>query len=165
MELKKASNNYIIRSRSDFQIEHFVIGVHDTPEMQYRQVLIEAQDLIFKIEMAKLHEKKAMIEIKRLMDSNDEIDKIEAEEKRLGLAMTQAVLEGAKLELDALERIFQALPKFTSEQIEKNQPEYWQKRLKRQAEVDIVAAREGISAGNVQSLVNIGMYEEMKEVE
>ena len=61
--------------------------------------MLEAQKLAYDIAMAELDIKKKQIEIKRLAASDDEVDAIEAEERRLGIALTERVLAGARLEL------------------------------------------------------------------
>ncbi len=40
MELEQAIRE-VQQPRSRFQIEHFVIGAHDTPEMRFHQIVLE----------------------------------------------------------------------------------------------------------------------------
>jgi hypothetical protein len=162
-DIEAISKNYVIRSRTRYQLENFVISQHDTPEMQYRQILIEAQDLIYKIKLTELDIKKAQIKIEKLKDSNDPLDVIKKEKTQLSLAMTQMTLEGAKLELQDLENLFKKYPNYTPEQIEINQPEYWEKRLNRQAQADIVSAQQGISQGNLLSMLSAGLLSQNPE--
>lgn len=156
-DIEATSKNYVIRSRTRYQLENFVISQHDTPEMQYRQILIEAQDLIYKIKLTELDIKKAQIKIEKLKESADPLDLIKKEKTELSLALTQMTLEGAKLELQDLENLFKKYPKYTPEQIEINQPEYWEKRLHRQAQADIVSVQQGISTGNLLSMLSAGL--------
>lgn len=151
-ELEKVSQGITIPERTRFQIERFVIGQHDTPEMQYRQVLIEAQDLIYKIQLAKIGIKKTELEIQRLLATGDEMEALEAEEKKLGLELTKNVLVGAEQELAVLEEIYKQSPKFSQEDIEANQPEYWSKRLHRQAKHELASRQTGVGANSLQSL-------------
>jgi hypothetical protein len=164
-ELSKITQSQIIPSRSRYQLEHFVIGQHDTPEMQYQQILIEGADLTMKIRMAELAIRKTEIEIANLKLSDDPIKLIEAEEKELGLAYTKLVLESARYEWAVLEELFKKYPNYTYAEIENNQPEYWKQRLTRQAEIDQVQAREGITAGNVASMLNAGLISRTPELE
>jgi hypothetical protein len=161
-DIQRSALAHINTGRSLFQLKHFVIAQHDTPEMQYRQVLIEAQSLIYNIKSAELDIKKTEIEISRLQATGDEIDNIEAEKKKLGLEMTKMALESARKELGYLEQIFGELPSFTDEQIEENQEEYWIKRLERQAQIDSLAVQSGVSTGNIQSLLNAGIIEHLE---
>lgn len=159
MELEKYTNNTIIPSRSKFQLRHFVINQHDTPAMQWRQILIEAQDMAYKIRSAELGLQKSRIELDRLLASDDPIDQIDAEQKNLDITLTERVLAGARLELAWLQEIAEEVGPHSFEQIEADQPEYWRKRLQRQADTDVLAAQRGISAGNIQSMLNAGLIE------
>lgn len=163
-DLLKHSKGVVISERTNFQLEKFVIGQHDTPEMQYRQILIEAQMLIYTIETTKIKMKKTRIEIQRLEATNDEIDALEAQEKRLDLELTRNALLGAENELNTLEQMYKTFPKYSNEEIEANQPIYWQKRLIRQAQHESAAAQSGISASNLHSMQSIGLVEAQEEI-
>lgn len=163
-QLTKLANTTIIPSRSKYQIERFVINQHDTPQMQFQQILIEGADLTYKIKLAELNIKKTEIEISRLKNTGDEIDALEAQEKELGLNYTRLTLEGAKYELAVLEELFSKYPVYSYSDIEKNQPEYWNLRLNRQAELEIAQHQQGISVGNLSSMLNIGMIKRQLEM-
>jgi hypothetical protein len=150
-------NNSVIPSRSKYQLRNFVIGQHDTKPMQWRQILIEAQSLAYNIRMAELDVQRKHIEIERLLKTGDPIDAIEAEEKRLGIILTERTLKGAEAEFTWLQEIANEVGEYTFEQIEDNQPEYWELRLNRQAGLDRLALTEGITSGNLQSLLNAGL--------
>lgn len=157
MSLEKYTESMVIPSRTKYQLRNFVIGQHDTPAMQWRQIVIEGQDLAYKIRMAELSIEKAQINAERLMASGDPIDAIEAEEQLLGALLTQKVLAGAKCEFQWLKEIAEEVGPFTHEDIELDQPEYWTRRLRRQADIDQFAASQAISVGNVQSMLNAGI--------
>jgi len=157
MNLIQKSENTIFPSRSRYQLRQFVINQHDTRPMQWRQIVLEAQQLSYSIATAELDVRRKELEIKRLLTSGDELDIIEAEEKRLGIALTQRMLAGARLELGWLEELAAEVGQFTVEQIEADQPEYWRLRLSRQAGLDQMAARQGIGAGNLQSMLSAGL--------
>jgi hypothetical protein len=127
--------------------------------MQWHQVVLEVQQLAYNIAMAELDIKKKQIEIKRLIASGDEIDAIQAEEKRLGIALTERVLAGARMELTWLEELAVEVGQYTYEQIEANQPEYWQLRLSRQASMDRMSAQQGIGACNLNSMLQAGLLQ------
>jgi hypothetical protein len=159
-EIEKIENiakDYVVRERSDFQLQHFVVNQHDTPEMQYRQILIEIKSLITKIRFAQLNLQKEEIKLERLEKSDDPIDQIKAEEKRLGITITLDVMEGAKRELAFLLNLANQYPQYTPQDIENNQPEYWEKRLQRQATLDRMSVEQHVSAGNLMSMLNAGM--------
>lgn len=163
MNLEKYTSNTIIPSRTRFQLRHFVVGLHDTPAMQWRQILIEGQDMAYKIRMAELSIEKAKIEIHKLLSTGDPIDAIEAEEKQLGMTLTERTLQGARMELQWLQEMAEEVGPFTFEEIEDDQPEYWTKRLQRQADIDQFSIANGISTGNVQSMLNAGLLSEKGE--
>jgi hypothetical protein len=158
-ELAKVANDYIVRERSDYQLRHFVIGQHDTPEMRYRQILLEAKDLIFKIKNAELSLEITRRKIDKLEASDKETDHIKAQQRRLGMALTLDALEGAKRELEYLVELSKDYRHYEPDEIEANQAEYWEKRLTRQATTDRMALEQGVNAGNLASMMNAGLVQ------
>lgn len=118
--------------RSNFQLEKFVIGAHDTDEMRYYQCVTEIQQLYYTIKQVSLQLEKTNIEINRLRATGDDIDEIEAQIKELGMEQTKVVAVGAFRELETLLKIKSQFPEYDRNDIELNQPEYWTKRLDRQ---------------------------------
>lgn len=159
MDLQPYTETTVIPSRTRYELTQFVIGQHATAPMRWRQLLIEAQDMAYKIRLAELDCEKKRIEIDRLLATGDEIDAIEAEEKRLGLVLTERTLEGARLEFGWLQDIAEQVGPYTLEDIEKDQPEYWSKRLNKQAGLEQLSATQGISAGNLTSMELVGLLE------
>ena len=149
----------IQQPRSRYQLIHFVIGQHDTPEMRFYQLCLELQDMGYKLRVAQLGIRKAEIEIARLWKTGDEIDAIEAEEKQVGLEQTQIVMRGAERELAVLTDLFDESQKFTRDEIEHAQPEYWQKRLTRQTNLQIMSGSVGWA--QLDSMRQIGLLDEM----
>ena len=149
-------------SRSKYQLEHFVIGQHDTPAMRWRQLMIETQDLLYKIKTAELGIEKLNIEIHRLLSTGDPIDAIDAEQKRLDAQITSNTLAGARVELQWLIEIAENSQPYTVEEIEADQPNYWEKRLNRQADLDRLAQIENVSSGNLAAMLqaNILTYKQ-----
>lgn len=134
-----ANISEIQQSRSRFQLEKFVVGQHDTVEMQYLQVCLEINELITSMELAKLDIRKTSILIDRLKESSDEIDHIEAEKLQISLRQRALLMYGAQRELEILLDIYNAFShKYTRQEIEDAQPEYWQQRLFRQAGLQAV---------------------------
>ena len=160
MNLEPYTNVTVIPSRTKYQLKNFVIGQHDTPQMQWRQILIEAQQLAFNIRMAELDIDRKKIEIERLLSTGDPLDAVDAQEKQIGIVLTERLLAGARIEMTWLEEFAEDTGSFTVEEIENNQPEYWQKRLTRQANIDVYASQKAISQTNVQSMLNAGLLEQ-----
>ena len=145
--------------RSRFQLVHFVIGQHDTAEMMFYQTVIELQDMFFKLRMAQIGLRKAEVEIRRLLETGDELDALEAEEKQVGLEQTLIVMRGAEREIAVLTDLFNESQKFTRDEIEHAQPEYWQKRLTRQTNLQLMSGN--VDAGQLTSLHNAGLLDEV----
>ena len=148
----------IQQPRSRFQLIHFVIGQHDTPEMRFYQLCIELQDMGYKLRMAQLGVRKAEIEIARLLETGDELDAIEAEEKEVDLEHTRIVMQGAEREIAILTDLFDESQKFTRDEIEHAQPEYWSKRLTRQTNLQIMSGNVGWA--QLDSMRQIGLLDE-----
>ncbi len=149
----------IQQPRSRYQLEHFVIGQHDTAEMRFYQLCLELQDMGFKLRMAELNVKKTEVEIARLVATGDDLDALEAEEKQVGLEQTEIVMKGAERELAILTDLFDESQKFTRDEIEHAQPEYWQKRLTRQTNLQIMAG--GVQWAQLDSLRQAGLLDEL----
>jgi hypothetical protein len=144
--------------RSKFQLENFVLKQHDTSEMQYVQCLTELESLYYTVRSVSLKLKKDEIEIKRLRETGDEIDEIEAQLKELGIEQTRLVGVGTFREIKILLDLLKTFPRYTREEIEKAQPDYWNKRLTRQYDLQ-VATKDAGAAGHLNSLIQSGAVE------
>ena len=151
----------IQQPRSRYQLIHFVLGQHDTPEMQFYQLMMELQDMGYKLRMARLGVKKLEIEIARLLETGDELDAIEAEEKQVNLEQTMIVMRGAEREVAVLEDIFNSCQHYTRDEIEHAQPEYWEMRLTRQTNLQIMSG--GVQWAQLDSMRQIGLLDELVE--
>lgn len=154
-DIEKIAKDYIVRERSDYQLRHFVIGQHDTPEMRYRQILLEVKSLIMNIRLAELDVEKRRIKLNSLTDNP--LDQIKAEKLRLGIALTLDTLEGARQELAYLLQLAEEYPEYTLQDIEDNQQEYWEARLQRQANIDRMSIEQQVSSGNLTSMLFSGL--------
>ena len=145
--------------RSRFQLIHFVIGQHDTPEMRFYQLCLELQDMGHKLRLAQINVRKGEIQIARLLETGDELDALEAEEMEVGAEQHRIVMQGAERELAILTDLFDESQKFTRDEIEHAQPEYWQKRLTRQTNLQIMSGNVGWA--QLDSMRQIGLLDEM----
>jgi len=151
------------QARSNYQIEKFVINQHDTPQTQYQQCLIELQSLYYTIKKVSLELKKTEIEIERLRSTNDEIDEIDAQIKELQSEETRLVGVGAFRELKKFLEIFESFDKkYTREEIEEDQANYWSKRLNRQSALEAIGGSPSQSA-HLTSLYQTGEISISKE--
>jgi predicted transcriptional regulator len=145
--------------RSRFQLERFVLGQHATPEMQYYQTVIELQDMIYKYKLAQIAVKKTEAKIAKLRSTGDEIDELKAQEKELGLAQTQFTMLGAERELKHLMEIFDSFQhKYTREEIEAAQPDYWQARLTNNAKAMLMGG-SGVNAAHIEAMEQAGVLD------
>ena len=149
----------IQQPRSRYQLEHFVIGQHDTPEMRFYQLCLELQDMGLKLRMAQLGVRKTQVEISRLQATGDELDAIEAEEKQVGLEQTLIVMRGAEREIAILTDLFDESQHYTRDEIEHAQPEYWQLRLTRQTNLQLMAG--GVGWAQLDSLRQAGLLDDL----
>lgn len=157
MNIEKVVEKTVVTSRTKFQLKFFVVGQHDTKPMQWRQLLIEAQDLAYKIRTAELSLERTSIEIKNLLSTGDPLDLIDAKQKELDRVLTERVLEGAKLEFSWLEEFAEEIGSYSNQEIEDDQQTYWSKRLQRQSDIDVLSRTQGISVGNLTSMLNAGL--------
>lgn len=149
----------IQKPRSRFQLEKFVLGQHDTEDQQYRQTLLEIQNSIYTIRAIRLELKKAEIEIERLKSTGDEIDAIDAELKELGTEQTWLSMIGAERELADLVDLWTSFPhKYTYEEMEKLQPEYWSARLTRQAQLEAIGSGGKVGWAALDALRQVGEF-------
>ena len=149
----------IQQPRSRFQLERFVLGQHATPEMQYYQVCLELQDMIYKYRLAEINEKKTLLKVERLRSTGDEMDELEAQELELGLANTQYAVIGAQRELAHLIDIWETFEhKYSRAEIESAQPDYWQARLTNNAKAMLMGG-QSVNAAHIEAMEQAGILE------
>ena len=148
----------IQQARSDFQIDHFVVGQHDTEEMRYYQTLIELQNLYYTVRIVNLQVKKMQIEIEKLKSSGDELKHIDAQIREVELEQLTVSARGTVREILKLIDVYNSFQhKYTRQEIEMGQAEYWHKRLYRQAALEAVANGSTAQAAHLDSLRQIGV--------
>jgi hypothetical protein len=149
----------IQKPRTRFQLENFVLGQHDTDAQQYKQILLELQSALYTYRVAVLEMKKAEIEIKRLRETGDELDELDAQIKEIGLEKTNIVMIGARRELSDLVEIWEMFDhKYTYEEIEADQMNYWNMRLTRQAQLEAIGKGGQVDWGSLEALRQIGKF-------
>jgi hypothetical protein len=157
--LATQAKDFTIQSRSNYQLQKFVVGQHDTPEMRFRQIIIEAKDLLYKIQRNELGIEIKKRKIQKLLASKDEVKHLKAAQLQLDLSVTLEALEGARRELDYLVELSKDYRHYTPDEIEANQEDYWELRLTRQATTDRMALEQGIDKGNLASMMNAGLVQ------
>jgi hypothetical protein len=150
----------IRQSRSRYQLENFVLGQHHSPEMQYYQLVIEASGLISTIKETELRIEKIKAEAEELRETGKKSDAIEAQIKELSVADLETHILGSQKELEHLEELFEEFPKFTREQIEAAQAGYWETRLTRVAEMQMLSRQSGIDWAQIEAIYQTGKLPE-----
>lgn len=148
------------QSRSRFQLEKFVLGQHPTLEMQFYQTCIELQDLIYKYKLAQINLKKQELKIARLRESGNELKELKAQELELGLEQTKITMFGAEREIAHLIDIFNSFPKkYTREEIEQAQPDYWKARLTGNATAMLLGG-VSVNPAHIEAMQQAGILDE-----
>jgi len=143
--------------RTSFQLENFVMKEHDLPERQFLQLIMELKSLRDGFIIDSLEMEKIKIEIKRLLDSEDDINQIEALKKQYILSTMEENMEYRNREIKTLARLIKSFPKlYTYDEIESAESKYWEKRLTRQVCEDMMSAQTGINPGNIRSSIQAG---------
>lgn len=151
----------INQSRSDYQLERFVVGQQDTPEMQYYQVLLEMKSMFFAISRMLIIIEKNELQIQELRSFNSDVADCEAKLLELSNDETRIDLEGMLREWNALDRIRLSFTKqFSRKDIEANQTSYWEKRLLRQAEFEVLGSGS-LSFSQLDAMKQTGKFDKL----
>ena len=148
-----AAMDSIAQARSTYQLQHFVVGQHDTLERQYQQCLLELNVKLNNIKRDEIALKKLKTKLANEQDE-DERTLIEIDIEELSFS-----LKGQMREAGVLYTIFKAMPKYSYQELQEAEEKYWTLRLARQAELDVAERRLGISSGNMEALRQAGMVE------
>jgi hypothetical protein len=150
----------IQQPRSKFQLEKFVLGQHPTPEMQYYQLCQELQSLIYTYKASVLSLKKNQIKVGRLRATGDEIDEIKAQEIELAMEQTSIVMIGAERELSHLTELWRSFEhKYTRDEIELAQLEYWKARLSGNVEAMLLSG-SAVNPAHLETMAQAGLLQE-----
>jgi Tfp pilus assembly protein PilN len=124
--------------RSDFALAHFVIAQHDLPARQRKQILDELQVLLYAIYDLRDKRELAEIELEELEAAQPENDfeyrrnEVRRRQLRREIWNIDFALRGREREAMTLLRLLEQMPKFTREEFEAQEAEYWKRRLTRQ---------------------------------
>jgi hypothetical protein len=158
-EIEKAIAE-VQQPRSRFQLEKFVVGQHPTLEMQYYQTLIELQDMIYKYKSTEISLQIQQKKIEKLLKTGDEIDALKAKKLQLGMALTKQVMIGAEREIAHLVDIWNSFEKkFTRDEIEQAQSDYWKARLTGNARAMLIGG-VSVNPAHIESMQQAGILDE-----
>jgi hypothetical protein len=148
----------IQQPRSKFQIDHFVLNQHYTPEMQYYQMLLELNSLIYNYNIVELDLEIQKKKLEKLRQKDSEIAILKCQKIILGIQQTENALHGSAREIDYLYNIWKQAPiKYTREQLEAAQPQYWQARLTHDVEMQAMAG--AVNPAHLTSLHQAGLLD------
>ena len=144
------------QARTDYTLRELVIGQHETTEQQYAHTILELRLAYNALRKAQIHFEKTNYEIEQLKAKGDKLSEFEWRDKEISKHESECAVIGKMREFSCLYKIWQSFPKqYTRAEVNANQPEYWRKRLTRQANQDLFATGR-ISVGNQDALRQIG---------
>lgn len=150
----------ISQNRSNYQIEHFVVGQHHSPEMQYLQLCREASVVIDSIQETKLQIEKIKAQAEELRATDKKSDAIEAQIIELRITGLEEHLISSKRELVFMQEMFDNFPKFTRKEIELAQKDYWETRLTRVAQLQMMSRQVGVDWAQLEAVYQAGIIEQ-----
>jgi hypothetical protein len=159
MNIKDAIKE-ITQNRSKYQLEKFVIGQHHTPEMQYYQLCREALVVMNSIEQTKLKIEKVKAQAEELRETGKKSDAIEAQIMELSIPSMEENLISSQRELDFMQEMFDEFPKFTRQEIEDAQQDYWETRLTRTSQLQMLSRQGGVDWAQLEAVYQAGIIEQ-----
>lgn len=149
---------HVQQPRSNFQLAHFVVGQHFTPEMQYYQLLLELSDLLYKHQLSSIDAEILEEKIKIKKQKGTKVDLLKAKKLEVNLSKLKETLTATEKEIDFLYAAWKSAPvKYTREQIEEAQPEYWERRLVH--DVEMQALSGAVNPAHLTSLKQAGILD------
>lgn len=158
INIKQAAKE-ITQNRSNYQLEKFVLGQHHSPEMQYHQLVIELNGLLKNKKETELRLKKIKAEAEELRATGKKSDAIEAEIKELSLEDMENTLFSQQREIDHLQALFDASHKYSREEIEAAQKDYWEQRLTRVAQLQMLSRQGGVDWAQLDAIQQANIIE------
>jgi hypothetical protein len=158
MELQQAIAE-IQQPRSRYMLENLILGEHDTPEMRFYYCVIELNDKLHKFRLAEINKERMEREMARLEKSDDLDADLDLREKRIEYEHFMGVFAGGERELRDLLAIYEGMQHFTREQIDANQQEYWEARMTRQTQLQIMAG--GVQWAQLDAMRKVGLLDEL----
>jgi len=149
--------------RSQYMLDRMVVNSEDTPASAYAHCVMEMQISWDNLRIARAQAEIKKLEIQELLDKNygiegsgEKADLLNAEIKQVELEQLNRARLGAKREFEYLYAMWRNFSKrYTRAELDADQPDYWSKRLARQANNDILAQGR-VSVSNLDALRMIG---------
>jgi hypothetical protein len=145
-----------------------VVGGEDTTEQQYAHCVLEMSIAYDNLRTAKASAELKEIELEEMAENLRKKgwlmgrkwirrEKLNIQIKTVELEQLNRARLGAMREFECLYNLWQSFPvKYTREQLNEAQPEYWKRRITRQANQEVMAYGR-VGAGNLEALRQIGL--------
>lgn len=115
--------------------------------------------MIHKYKLAEIKEKKCLVKIQRLRSTGDELDELKAQEIELGLENSKFAVIGARREIAHLIDLWEGFEqKFTRDEIEEAQPDYWKARLTNNAKAMLMSGTS-VNYGHIEAMEQAGILD------
>jgi len=160
MELERAIRE-VQQPRSRFMLDHLVLGQHDTPEMRFYYCVVELNDKLSKYRHAEVGKERMEREMNRLEESDEEDADLDLRDKQIEYDFFMGVMAGAERELGDLLDIYAGMEHFTREEIDANQKDYWEARMTRQTELQIMSGNVGWA--QLDAMRQVGLLDDLVE--
>lgn len=153
--------NTIQMGRPPEVLRRFVVGAQaiDHPAQGWAQCVLEMSIKYDNIRRAKIQAEILELEIAELEAKGDARSLLDVQLKKIDQEAHERAMLGAVREFYSLYDIYQEYGKrYTRDELNESQKEYWFNRLTRQAQQDQMSRVYGVSAGNIQGLREAGIH-------
>ena len=145
--------------RSRYMLEHLTLAAHDTAEMRFYYCVIELDAKLYAYKLATINKRRQEREIARLKESDEPDADLDLEEAALNYEHFMGVMAGGERELRDLLNIYEGMEHFTRAQIDANQQAYWEARMTRQTQMQIMAG--GVEWSQLDAMRKVGLLDDM----
>jgi len=158
MEIREAIQE-VQQPRSRYMLEHLVLAAHDTAEIRFYYCVIELSSKLHAYKLATINKRRQEREMERLKESDDPDADLDLEEAEAQYEHFMGVMAGGERELRDLLDIYEGMEHFTRAQIDENQQEYWEARMTRQTQMQIMAG--GVEWSQLDAMRKVGLLSDL----
>ena len=147
-------------ARTPEVLRKFVVGAHakDHPAQGWAQCVLELQIKYDDIRRARINAELIQLDIDELESQNTTKTLLTAKLRRIDLEAQHRAMIGAIREFQSLYEIYKNFgQRYTREELNDAQVEYWRNRVMRQASQEQQSKQIGIGAGNLEALQELGI--------
>ncbi len=135
--------------RSNYVLDHFVVCAYDTPARQREQIITELRSIYFGLCDVYSNNQLAKLNLEEITDDShrSNIKKSKLEKRILA---NDIHIAGKLAECKHLLELLSRMPEYTREEYDKEEPEFWKRRLSRQS----ILTRSG-DYGNLDAIIQM----------